>query len=46
MKIVGTLWKESILIKTIVSVDIDLAREIYVRLISQGWIKTDEVCTK
>ena len=28
-----------------VSVEIDLAREIYERLLSQGWRKTDEFCT-
>ena len=28
---------------TTVSVEIDLAREIYVRLLSQGWSKTEEV---
>ena len=29
-----------------VSVDIDLAREIYERLLSQGWRKTEEVWEK
>ena len=29
-----------------VSVEIDLAREIYERLLSQGWRKTEEVWTK
>ena len=42
-KIVGELGKEPPLISTTVSVDIDLAREIYGRLLSQGWIKTEEV---
>jgi len=42
-KIVGLLGKEPPLMITTVSVDIDLAREIYERLISQGWIKTEEV---
>ena len=31
---------------TTVSVEIDLAREIYERLLSQGWRKTDEVWLK
>ena len=31
---------------TTVSIDIDLAREIYGRLISQGWRKTEEVWPK
>ena len=29
-----------------VSVEIDLAREIYERLLSKGWRKTDEIWTK
>ena len=41
-KIVGYLGKEPPLITTTVSVDIDLAREIYERLLSQGWKKTEE----
>ena len=41
-KIVGLLGREPPLITTTVSVDIDLAREIYERLISQGWKKTEE----
>ena len=41
-KIVGVLGKEPPLMKTTVSVDIDLAREIYERLISHGWSKTEE----
>ena len=40
-KIVGVLGKESPLITTIVSVEIDLAREIYERLLSQGWRRTN-----
>ena len=44
-KIVGVLGKEPPVIKTTVSVDIDLAREIYERLLSQGWRKTEEVWT-
>ena len=42
-KIVGVLGKEPPVITTTVSVDIDLAREIYERLISQGWRKSEEV---
>ena len=42
-KIVGVLGKEPPLMITTVSVDIDLAREIYERLISHGWKKTEEV---
>ena len=45
-KIVGILGKEPPLITATVSVDIDLAREIYERLLSQGWSKTEEVWTK
>ena len=39
-KIVGVLGKEPPVMTATVSVEIDLAREIYERLISQGWIKT------
>ena len=42
-KIVGLFGKEPPVMITTVSVDIDLAREIYERLISQGWRKTEEV---
>ena len=42
-KIVGSLEKEPPIMTTTVSVDIDLAREIYERLLSQGWRKTEEV---
>ena len=42
-KIVGVLGKEPPVITTTVCVDIDLAREIYERLISQGWKKTVQV---
>lgn len=42
-KIVGVLGKESPVMTTTVSVEIDLAREIYKRLLSQGWIKTEQV---
>ena len=45
-KIVGILGQDPPLITTTVSVDIDLAREIYQRLLSQGWSKTEEVWTK
>ena len=45
-KIVGVLEKEPPVVTTTVSVDIDLAREIYERLLSQGWRKTEEVWTK
>ena len=45
-KIVGVLGKNSPVITTTVSVDIDLAREIYERLISQGWRKTEAVWLK
>ena len=42
-KIVGVLGKEPPVITTTVSVDIDLAREIYERLLFQGWRKTEPV---
>ena len=45
-KIVGVFGKKRPVIITTVSVDIDLAREIYERLISQGWSKTAEVWSK
>ena len=45
-KIVGGLGKEPPLMTTSISVDIDLAREIYKRLTSQGWMKTEKVWTK
>ena len=45
-EIVGVLGKEPPLMTTTVSVEIDLAREIYVRLVSQGWSKTEEVWPK
>ena len=45
-KIIGVLGEEPPEIVTTVSVDIDLAREIYERLLSQGWRKTDEVWKK
>jgi len=45
-KIVGVFGKEPPLITTTVSVEIDLAREIYERLLSKGWRKTEEVWEK
>ena len=45
-EIVGKLGQEPPLITTTVSVEIDLAREIYERLLSQGWKKTEEVWKK
>ncbi len=45
-KIVGELEKEPPVITITVSVEIDLAREIYQRLLSQGWSRTEEVWTK
>ena len=40
-EIVGVLGKEPPEMTTTISVDIDLAREIYERLLSQGWIKIE-----
>ena len=45
-KIVGMFGQEPPIMTTTVSVDIELAREIYERLISQGWFKTEEVWPK
>ena len=42
-KIVGVLGKNPPVITTTVCVDIELAREIYERLLAQGWRKTPEV---
>ena len=42
-KIVGVLGKEPPIMTTTVSVEIDLAREIYERLLFHGWRKTEEV---
>ena len=42
-KIVGYLGKEPPVMTTTVTVDIELAREIYERLLSQGWRKTKVV---
>ena len=41
-KIVGESGKEALFMTTTISVEIDLAREIYKRLLSQGWKKTEE----
>ena len=41
-KLVGVLGKEPPLMTNTVSVDIDLAREIYQRLLAHGWRKTEE----
>ena len=41
--IVGVLGKEPPVMTTTVSVEIELAREIYERLLSQGWRKIEEV---
>ena len=45
-KIVGVFGKEAPVMTTTVSVDIDFAREIYERLLSHGWRKTEEVWEK
>ena len=45
-KIVGIFGKEPPVMTTTIALDIDLAREIYERLISQGWTKTGEVWPK
>ena len=45
-KIVGVFGKEPPVMTTTVSIDIDLAREIYGRLLSQGWRKTEQVWGK
>ena len=42
-KIDGTFGKETPVIITTISVDIDLAREIYERLLFQGWRQTEEL---
>ena len=41
-KIIGVLGKEAPLMTTTISVDIDLAREIYERLLSKGWRKIEK----
>ena len=45
-KIVGVLGNNPPIITTTVSVDLDLAREIYQRLLSKGWRTTEEVWEK
>ena len=40
-EIVGVLGKEPPVMTTSVSVEIDLAREIYERLLSKGWRRTN-----
>ena len=45
-KLDGVLSKEPPVMTTTVSVEIDLAREIYERLLSKGWRKTEEVWIK
>ena len=40
-KIVDTSGKETPILETTISVEIDLAREIYERLITQGWRRTN-----
>ena len=42
-KVVGVFGEKPPTITTTVSVDIELAREIYERLLFQGWRKTEEV---
>ena len=42
-KIVSELEKEPPVITITISVEIDLAREIYKRLLSKGWRKTEPV---
>ena len=42
-KIVGILGKNPPIMTTTVSVDIDLAREIYERLLFQGWSKIEPI---
>ena len=45
-KLVIVSGKETPVMITTVSVEVDLAREIYKRLLSQGWSKTEEVWEK
>ena len=45
-KIFGVFGTNPPVMTTTVSVEIDLAREIYERLLSQGWRKTEEVWEK
>ena len=44
-KIVGVLGKDKPIMTNTVSVEIDLAREIYERLLSQGWRKIEKIWT-
>ena len=44
--IVGVLGKVPPVMTTTVSVEIELAREIYERLLSQGWRKVEEILDK
>jgi len=44
-KIVGVFGKEPPVMTTTISVDIELAREIYERLLSQGWRKIEKIWT-
>ena len=46
VKIVSGLEKEPPVVTITISVEIDLAREIYKRLLAQGWKKTEEVWKK
>ena len=41
-KIIGVLGKEPPVMTSTISVDIDLAREIYERLLSKGWRKIEK----
>ena len=45
-EIFDVLGKEPPVMTNTISVDIDLAREIYERLILKGWMKTDEFWQK
>ena len=45
-KILDISGKEPPLMTNTISVDIDLAREIYERLLAQGWTKIEEVWIK
>ena len=45
-KIYGGLGNKSPIMTNTVSVEIDLAREIYERLLSQGWRKIEKIWTK
>ena len=44
--VVGVFGKEPPVMNSTISVDIELAREIYARLLSQGWRKIEEVYPK